>query len=61
MVHRVKSSVLRKVLPRHMMNGTTMHGTAVKTESIEEEELSCIVSGCSDSESDLSFESHKQC
>ena len=49
------------ILHGNGMNGKGMKGTPIQTESIEEEELSCIVSGCSDSESDLSFESHKQC
>ena len=41
-----------------IMHGNGMNGTPINAESIEEEDLSCIVSGCSDSESDLSFKSH---
>ena len=48
------------ILHGNGMNGNGVNGTAMNAESIEEE-LSCILSGCSDSESDLSFESHKQC
>ena len=45
------------ILHSNGMNSNGVNGTAMNTESIEEE-LSCIVSGCSDSESDLSFEGH---